>query len=181
MSSQASMSGSSKIASKVIATQICRRTRTPTALPRAHSKRWPTSNTSVISRAGHHAAGNILRSVHHAEPLAAKELWSQMNIKRFWTMLVADCCSVYYAHPHAWDEIGFGGPAYPRGYMRLEEGEPEPWEVEEQRYEWAAPDDSFPMQKRRTAATANTRRTTDRQGRIESRREYAISGRFRRG
>jgi len=85
----------------------------------------------------------LLRSVHHAEPLSAKELWSQMNIARFWTMLVADCCSVYYAHPHAWDEIGFGGPAYPRGYMRLEEGEPEPWEVEEQRYEWSAPDDKL--------------------------------------
>jgi len=85
----------------------------------------------------------LLRSVHHAEPLSAKELWSQMNIERFWTMLVSDCCSVYYAHPHAWDEIGFGGPAYPRGYMRLEEGEPEPWEVEEQRYEWSAPDDTL--------------------------------------
>jgi hypothetical protein len=85
----------------------------------------------------------LLRSIHHTEPLAAKELWSQMNIKRFWTMLVADCCSVYYAHPYAWDEIGFGGPAYPRGYMRLEEGEPEPWEVDEQRYEWAAPDNSL--------------------------------------
>lgn len=85
----------------------------------------------------------LLRSVHRAEPLAAKELWSQINIQRFWTMLVSDCCSVYYAHPYAWDEIGFGGPAYPRGYMRLEEGEPEPWEVAEQRYEWAAPDDSL--------------------------------------
>ena len=48
----------------------------------------------------------------------------------------------YYAHPWAWDEVGFGGPAYPRGYMRLERGEPEPWEVEEQRYEWAAPPES---------------------------------------
>ncbi len=85
----------------------------------------------------------LLRSVHRAEPLAAKELWSRMNIDRFWTMLVADCCSVYYAHPYAWDEIGFGGPAYPRGYMRLEEGEPEPWEVDEQRYEWAAPDNTL--------------------------------------
>jgi hypothetical protein len=27
--------------------------------------------------------------------------------------------------------------------MRLEEGEPEPWEVEEQRYEWKAPADSI--------------------------------------
>ncbi len=41
--------------------------------------------------------------------------------------------------PYAWDEVGFGGPAYPRGYMRLEGGKPEPWEVEEQRYEWKAP------------------------------------------
>ena len=58
-------------------------------------------------------------------------------------MLVGDCCSVYYAHPWAWDEIGFGGPAYPRGYMRLEGGMPEPWEVEEQRYDWTPPPDTL--------------------------------------
>jgi hypothetical protein len=27
--------------------------------------------------------------------------------------------SAFYAHPWAWNEIGFGGPAYPRGFMRL--------------------------------------------------------------
>jgi hypothetical protein len=27
--------------------------------------------------------------------------------------------SEFYSHPWAWNEIGFGGPAYPRGYMRL--------------------------------------------------------------
>jgi len=85
----------------------------------------------------------LLSSIHHADPLAAKEIWLQMNTNRFWTMLVSDCCAVYYAHPYAWDEIGFGGPAYPRGYMRLEEGEPEPWEVVEQRYDWAGPEDSL--------------------------------------
>ena len=85
----------------------------------------------------------ILKSIHDAEPLAAKDLWSGMNIERFWTLLVSDCAAVYYAHPWSWDEIGFGGPAYPRGYMRLEEGQPEPWEVEEQRYEWAAPSDTL--------------------------------------
>jgi hypothetical protein len=85
----------------------------------------------------------ILRSIHQAKPRAAQELWKRMNIERFWTMLVTDVVSVYYAHPWAWDEIGFGGPAYPRGYMRLEEGEAEPWEVDEQRYEWAAPADSI--------------------------------------
>ena len=85
----------------------------------------------------------ILKSVHQAKPRAAQELWAQMNIERFWPLLVSDVIAVYYAHPWAWDEVGFGGPAYPRGYMRLEEGEPEPWEVEEQRYEWKAPADSI--------------------------------------
>ena len=41
------------------------------------------------------------------------------------------------------NEIGFGGPAYPRGYMRLENGAREPWEVDEVRYEWAAPEGSL--------------------------------------
>jgi hypothetical protein len=85
----------------------------------------------------------ILQSLHKVEPLAAEDLWKQLNLKRFWAMLVSDCCAVYYAHPNAWDEIGFGGPAYPRGYMRLEGGEAEPWEVDEQRYEWLAPDDTL--------------------------------------
>jgi hypothetical protein len=71
----------------------------------------------------------ILKSIHDGKPSAARDLWEQMNVERFWSMLVSDCASVYYAHPWAWDEIGFGGPAYPRGYMRLEDGEAEPWEV----------------------------------------------------
>jgi len=90
-----------------------------------------------------HEQEEILKSIHKAKPEAARELWKQMNIERFWAMLVTDVVAVYYAHPWAWDEIGYGGPAYPRGYMRLEEGEPEPWEVDEQRYEWEAPADSI--------------------------------------
>jgi hypothetical protein len=90
-----------------------------------------------------HEREEILKSIHDAKPQAAQELWNRMNIERFWTLLVTDVVTVYYAHPWAWDEVGFGGPAYPRGYMRLEEGEPEPWEVEEQRYEWNAPADSI--------------------------------------
>ena len=27
--------------------------------------------------------------------------------------------SAFYSHPWAWNEVGFGGPAYPRGFMRL--------------------------------------------------------------
>lgn len=85
----------------------------------------------------------VLQALHDSRPPAAHEIWSRMPVGRFWQMLVSDVVEQYYAHPLAWDEIGFGGPAYPRGYMRLEEGEPEPWEVDEQRYEWAAPGDSL--------------------------------------
>jgi hypothetical protein len=63
-----------------------------------------------------------------------------MSIGRFWQMLMQDALESYYSHPWAWDEIGFGGPAYPRAYTRLERGEPEPWEVEEKRYAWEQPD-----------------------------------------
>ncbi len=82
----------------------------------------------------------ILRSLHRGKPSAGHEVWKKMAVDRFWMLLVTDCAEAYYSHPWAWDEIGFGGPAYPRAYMRLERGEAEPWEVNEKRYEWRAPD-----------------------------------------
>lgn len=82
---------------------------------------------------------HILKAIHDGKPEAAKPIWKQMAIGRFWLLLMQDALEAYYSHPWAWDEIGFGGPAYPRAYTRLERGEPEPWEVEEQRYEWLAP------------------------------------------
>ena len=85
----------------------------------------------------------LLQSLSEGKPSAARNLWAQMNVKRFWSLLMSDACSAYYAHPWAWNEVGFGGPSYPRGYMRLEKGEPEPWEFREERYEWAAPSDSI--------------------------------------
>jgi hypothetical protein len=84
----------------------------------------------------------ILKSLHDGKPAGAHEIWKQMPVHHFWMMLVQDCAEAYYAHPFAWDEIGYGGPAYPRAYMRLEGGLPEPWEVDERRYEWAVPDGS---------------------------------------
>jgi hypothetical protein len=85
----------------------------------------------------------ILKSIHDSKPMAAQNVWERLPAERFWTLLVQDCVDVYYAHPWSWDEIGFGGPAYPRAYMRLERGEPEYWEVEEQRYEWRAPSEAL--------------------------------------
>ena len=96
----------------------------------------------------------LLKSIHDGQPLeGAEETWKTLPIHRYWALLVTDCIDVYYAHPLAWDEIGFGGPAYPRAYTRLERGEPEPWEVEEKRYEWIAPTDCLSDDKESQVAT----------------------------
>lgn len=81
----------------------------------------------------------VLKAIHDGKPDAAPEIWKRMSVHLFWQMIKGDAIDAYYAHPWAWDEIGFGGPAYPRAYTRLERGEPEAWEVEEKRYEWLAP------------------------------------------
>jgi len=85
----------------------------------------------------------ILKSLHDGKPDPENRVWERMPVHRFWALLMEDCVTAYYSHPWAWDEIGFGGPAYPRGYMRLENGLPEPWEKDEQRYDWNAPVDSL--------------------------------------
>lgn len=85
----------------------------------------------------------LLKPLHDGKPDPAHPVWKQIPVHRFWALLMEDCVTAYYAHPWAWDEIGFGGPAYPRGYMRLENGLPEPWETDEERYEWNAPVDSL--------------------------------------
>ena len=62
------------------------------------------------------------------------QVWQRMPARRFFqSILMAAVARAYYAHPFAWNEIGFGGPAYPRGYYALNHGAREHWEVDEQR------------------------------------------------
>jgi hypothetical protein len=81
----------------------------------------------------------VLETIHSGNPPAAHDIWQHMSIQHYWALLIQDAIEAYYCHPYAWDEIGFEGPAYPRGYMRQENGLPEPWEVDELRYAWAPP------------------------------------------
>jgi hypothetical protein len=53
---------------------------------------------------------------------------------RAWSVVMRYALSAFYSHPWAWNEMGFGGPAYPRGYMRMGVGDHlgrEPHEAEE--------------------------------------------------
>ncbi len=65
---------------------------------------------------------------------APGEVWQRMPAQRFFAgILMGAVVSAYYGHPYAWNEIGYGGPAYPRGYYGLNHGSREHWEVPERR------------------------------------------------
>jgi len=72
------------------------------------------------------------------QALAANEArspqWQAVHAERFFThWLLKTAAGIYYAHPWAWNEIGFGGPASPRGYVRLGFDSRDPWEAKETR------------------------------------------------
>lgn len=59
-------------------------------------------------------------------------LWNGVPAQRFFSdILLKTVAGFYYAHPAAWSEIGFGGPASPRGYVRLGFDERDSWEAGE--------------------------------------------------
>lgn len=63
---------------------------------------------------------------------ARSSQWQPLHAERFFTqMLLKTAAGIYYAHPSAWNEIGFGGPASPRGYVRLGFDRRDPWEARE--------------------------------------------------
>ena len=56
------------------------------------------------------------------------QVWDELPPKRAWTVVMRAVLSAFYSHPWAWNEIGFGGPAYPRGFARFGVGQHESWE-----------------------------------------------------
>ena len=54
--------------------------------------------------------------------------WHALPAKHVWSLWTRYACAAFYAHPWAWNEIGFGGPAYPRGYKNIGLDRREPWE-----------------------------------------------------
>jgi hypothetical protein len=57
--------------------------------------------------------------------------WHGMPASRVFSLWLRYACSAFYSHPWAFNEIGYGGPAYPRGYKNLGLDRRENWEVAE--------------------------------------------------
>ena len=57
------------------------------------------------------------------------ECLGPLPVRRLWSVWLRYACAAFYSHPDSWSEIGFGGPAYPRGYRNFGLDAREPWEV----------------------------------------------------
>ncbi len=58
----------------------------------------------------------------------AGQQWHGWPASRVWSLWTRYACTAYYSHPWAWNEIGFPGPAYPRGYLNAGVDGRERWE-----------------------------------------------------
>ena len=76
----------------------------------------------------------LLTDVQHNR--AESRYWRELPPAGFFLHhLLKQTVGIYYSHPAAWSEIGYGGPASPRGYARLGFDERDPWEAKESDFE----------------------------------------------
>ena len=73
-----------------------------------------------------------LKLVQAVQDLASGT-WHGLNAAHVWSLWTRYACTALYAHPLAWNEIGFSGPAYPRGYKNTGLDKLEPFEVRDAR------------------------------------------------
>jgi Gluconate 2-dehydrogenase subunit 3 len=72
----------------------------------------------------------ILREMQRGQ--LRHDAWGGMPSDVFFEhRVLVDVVRAYYAHPKAWSEIGWGGPASPRGYVRMDFDRRDPWEAAE--------------------------------------------------
>jgi len=83
-----------------------------------------------------HGAAELAREVRAAllaelqlGTIAADMKWSSKIQQALFKKIAVSVVKAYYSHPTIWSEIGYAGPAYPRGYVRSEYGLTDPWEA----------------------------------------------------
>jgi hypothetical protein len=74
----------------------------------------------------------VLTHVARGNPPGAS--WKLLPAARFFRDVFSiTIVKIYYAHPLAWNEIGYNGPSSPRGHVRKWEGGVDPWEATEEK------------------------------------------------
>lgn len=59
--------------------------------------------------------GDLIEAVR----TCSEERWRGFPPSALWSLWTRYAATAFYSHPAAWNEIGFDGPAYPRGYKNL--------------------------------------------------------------
>jgi hypothetical protein len=85
--------------------------------------------------------GDLVQAVQDADE------WHGFKADHLWSLWTRYACTAFYSHPWAWNEMGFGGPAYPRGYKNMGIDARERWECPENDAE-----DPVPWAERRESA-----------------------------
>ena len=67
-----------------------------------------------------------------SEGKAAISKWSSELQREWFVKLLSLTVEAYCSHPQVWSEMGYAGPAYPRGYVRGDIGRLDPWEANEE-------------------------------------------------
>ena len=71
----------------------------------------------------------LLKAVDEGE-LRDEAAWEGLPAQKFLRhTALKQIVEIYYAHPRGQSEIGFGGPASPRGYLRLGPDRLDEWEA----------------------------------------------------
>ena len=71
---------------------------------------------------------DLLGMMHHGD--LSDAAWDGLGARNFFVKrILSDVPGLYYSHPTAWSEMGFGGPASPRGYVRMGLDRRDPWEA----------------------------------------------------
>jgi hypothetical protein len=97
------------------------------------------------------AQDRVLKVLQDGALPAGYRVWERMPAPRFFMLIMRDVAEAFSANPLAWDELGPGAPAYPRGDLRLGHIEPEAWEVEEPRHAWEPSEAHGPVACEKTA------------------------------
>ena len=145
--SRPSISGWPSDAGTATATRACPKT------PRhgvVRSPRWTRLRRRIPETRS--PTSRVTISADHRRGPALQGRMARPTRIAFFSVWMRYACSAFYAHPWVWNEIGFGGPAYPRGYKYLALGAREPWEVAERDTEDPVPWYSGPKRLQRHAS-----------------------------
>lgn len=84
--------------------------------------------SSSFLKLGHSQQKQLLQRLSEATVEPSSD-WSGVPQQAFFQKLMSLTIESYCSHPKVWSEIGYAGPAYPRGYVRTQLGQLDPWEA----------------------------------------------------